>query len=332
MPRSCSPCFMRSPAEMPYMFALESAIDEMAERCGIDPVEFRRINDTGLKPISGKPYTSRSLNQCFARASEVFGWWARDLRPGSMRDGEWMVGYGCATACRSSRTSPSSARVRLTRDGHVLVQIAAHDVGTGATTIMGQIAAETLGIPLAEIEVRMGDTRLPAGPPADGSKTTASAGPAVKSACDKVVTRFGATMPAVDAIEAAFDRLGIGSIEEYAERAPRNSPGMAPLYKGMFGGADPDPLMTMSFGAQFVEVRIHRRTREIRVPRMTGAFATGRIMNPRTARSQLMGGMIWGVSAALLEATEIDGRRALCQRQHRRVAVKQGSPQTFSTT
>jgi xanthine dehydrogenase YagR molybdenum-binding subunit len=307
-----TPGFMRAPPEVPYMFALECAIDEMAEKCGIDPVDFRRINDTDTSPITGKKFTSRSLNECFVAAAEAFGWSKRDRSPRSMRDGDWLVGYGCATACYPSHSMPATARVRLTADGKARVQIAAHDVGSGATTIMGQIAAEAFGIPLDDVTIEMGDSRLPPGPIAGGSMTTASAGSAVKAACDKVIARFGTSVPTGKELQLAFSALKQGSIEEYAEWAPPRSPGAGPLYEGKMSGGPPDPdaILAYAFGAEFVEVRIHSRTREIRVPRITGAFAAGRIMNPRTARSQLMGGLIWGVSSALLEATEIDEKRA----------------------
>ena len=315
-----TPGFMRSPPETPYIYALESAIDEMAHACGIDPVEFRRLNDTMVSPINGAPYTSRSLMKCFDAAAASFGWDKRQSAPGTHRDGEWLVGFGCATAVYPTNMMPSTARVRMTADGHVLVQVAAHDVGTGAYTVMQNIAAERLGIAHEHIRVEMGDTDLPPGNVAGGSMTTASSGSAVKAACDKIALRFGNRVPEPAALKDAFTRLGTASIEEYAEYAPPSSGvgGIQALYRGQMGGSEGQqqkgednkkPLM-MAFGANFVEVRVHARTREIRVPRMTGAFAAGRIVNPRTARSQYLGGMIWGLGAALLEETQLDRKRA----------------------
>lgn len=298
-----TPGFMRSPPEVPYMFALECAIDELAERCGLDPVAFRRLNDTQSSPISGRPYTSRHLNECFAAAAEQFGWARRDPRPRSMRSGDWLVGYGCATSARPAQSGASNARVRLTADGRAVVQIGAHDVGTGATTIMGQVAAGILKVPLDRISVQMGDTRLPRATGAGGSRTTAGGGSAVKAACDRIVARFDGRIPQGAALRSAMGGLGLGSIEEYAEWSP---PG-----EGAAGGqAAAEAPLACAFGAQFVEVRIHSRTREIRVPRITGAYAAGRVMNPRTARSQLMGAMIWGIGSAIHEFTELDERRA----------------------
>lgn len=309
-----TPGFMRSPPETPYMYALESAMDEMAEKLGIDPVEFRRINDTQTSPTTGAPYTSRSLMECYDEAASSFGWSKRNPQPMSMAQGDWLVGYGCATACYPTNMMPATARIVLTPEGRAEVLIAAHDVGTGAYTVMQQIAADELGIDPAAITVRMGDTTLPPGPVSGGSMTTASAGSAVKAACEKVRQRFGGTVPAVDDMSAAFRKLGSNRIEEYAEWAPPGSgeDAIKALYKGKFGGGggdEPKPLM-YAFGAEFVEVRVHRLTREIRVPRMTGAFAAGRIVNPRTARSQYLGGMIWGLGQALLEKTELDLLRA----------------------
>lgn len=310
-----TPGFMRSPPEVPYMFALECAVDELAEKCGIDPVEFRKLNDTAKSPITGEKFTSRHLIECFDAGAKAFGWSRRNPAIGAMRDGDWLVGYGTAATCYPAQSMPATARVRLSPDGHVRVQIAAHDVGTGATTIMGQIAAEAFGVDLDKVTVEMGDSRLPPGPVAGGSMTTASAGSAVKAACDKVIARFGNRLPPTgDLLVAAFKKLNLGVVEEYAEWAPPKSKGgVARLYEGqMSGGAEGEekPMLAFAYGAEFVEVHVHARTKEIRVPRILGAFAAGRIMNPRTARSQLMGGLIWGISSALHEATEIDTKRA----------------------
>ena len=312
-----TPGFMRSPPETPYMYALESAMDEMAVALAMDPIEFRRINDTQVSPITGAPYTSRSLMTCYDQAAASFGWNRRTAAPMSMASGDWLIGYGCATACYPTNMMAATARVRLTADGRAHVEIAAHDVGTGAYTVMRQIAARALGLAPEAVEVAMGDSALPPGPVAGGSMTTASAGSAVKLACDKVAARFGGTMPASGDLADAFHRIGSNRIEEYAEWWPEGSGPQAvkSLYKGQMGGGGggepdkPKPLM-YAFGAEFAEVRIHRLTREIRLVRMTGAFAAGHIVNPRTARSQYLGGMIWGLGQALLERTEIDEKRA----------------------
>ena len=311
-----TPGFMRSPPETPYMYALESAMDEMAVALQMDPVEFRRINDTQKSPISGLPYTSRSLMKCYDQAAASFGWKNRNLKPGSMQADDWMVGFGCATACYPTNMMAATARVKLTADGRAHVEIAAHDVGTGAYTVMQQIAARELGLNLEHVQVTMGDTVLPPGPVAGGSMTTASAGSAVKMACDKVKARFGNNMPPRADLGAAFDRIGSNRVEEYAEWWPEGSgpDAVKKLYMGHSAGGDSADKKSKppmyAFGAVFVEARVHRLTREIRVPRMTGAFAAGHIVNPRTARSQYLGGMIWGLGQGLLEKTEIDEKRA----------------------
>jgi xanthine dehydrogenase YagR molybdenum-binding subunit len=312
-----TPGFMRSPPEVPYMFALESALDELAIELKMDPMELRRLNDTMKDPISGAPYTSRSLLRCYDEAARAFGWSRRDPRPGAMRDGDWLIGWGCATACYPTQVAPAAARVRLTADRTVRVQIAAQDIGTGAYTIAAQIAADRLGVDLASVQVELGDTNLPPGPIAGGSITTASAGSAVAKACDAVIARLARGSGGafgINDLSTAFARLGVGAIEEYAEWLPDGAKpeSLAKLYAGkttIVGGPMEDRIM-YAFGAEFVEVRVHVRTREVRVPRAVGAFAAGRVINPATARSQLMGGIIWGLSSALHEATEIDRRAA----------------------
>jgi xanthine dehydrogenase YagR molybdenum-binding subunit len=336
-----TPGFMRSPPVVPYIYALETAMDELAAKLRMDPVEFRRVNDTMTDPVSGKPYSSRSLMQCYDEAGGAFGWKRRDPRPGSMRDGDWLIGWGCATAVYPTHVATATARVRLMPDGKVRVQSAAHELGTGAYTVIGQMAAQELGVPLAATTVELGDSDLPPAMVAGGSNTTASTCSAVMKACaaireklaraattandgplagrdpgQVVLKDVALTAPdgATEKLEDTFRRLGVSAIEEYAEYAPE---GVKPdavksLYAGkgaMTGGPKGRKLM-YAMGAEFVEVRVNAATREIRVPRMVGAFAAGRLMNTRTARSQLMGGMIWGISSALHESTEIDKRNA----------------------
>lgn len=310
-----TPGFMRSPPELPYMYALESAMDELAVALRIDPVELRRRNDTMTSPVSGARFTSRSLMQCYDEASHAFGWADRDPRPGAMQDGDWLVGWGCATACYPTQMSPATARLHLEPDGHLRVQVAAHDVGTGAYTVIAQQAAEGLGLPLDKVIVELGDSDLPPGPVAGGSITTASVCSVVKQACEAINRRLsGGSSTAPQDLAAGFARLNRAAIEEYAEWSPPSVGPSGPraMYKGglkMGGGAMADRAM-FAFGAEFVEVRVHRRTREIRVPRITGAFAGGRIVNPRTAQSQYLGGLVWGIGSALHEATEIDRHHA----------------------
>jgi xanthine dehydrogenase YagR molybdenum-binding subunit len=335
-----TPGFMRSPPVVPYIFALETAMDELAVKLGMDPVELRRVNDT-MTDAMGKSFTSRSLMTCYDQASAAFGWSKRNPQLSSMRDGDWLIGWGCATACYPTHIGTATARVRLLPSGEVRVQTAAHDLGTGAYTVIGQMAAEQLGVPLSSVTVELGDSSLPPAPVAGGSNTTASCCSVVMKACGAIREKlFRAASTANDGplagrsasemtladgmikapgggeekLEDVLKRLGVGAIEDYAEFVPE---GLKPesvknLYAGkpgLTGGSQGEHLM-YAFGAEFVEVRVHAMTREIRVPRMVGAFAAGRIMNTRTAHSQLMGGMIWGISSALHEATEIDPHTA----------------------
>jgi xanthine dehydrogenase YagR molybdenum-binding subunit len=238
---------------------------------------------------------------CYDAAAEGFGWARRNPRPGAMRDGEWLIGWGCATACYPTHVGPATVRLRLHHEGRARVQVAAHDLGTGAYTVIGQMAAERLGLPLSAVTVELGDSALPPAPVAGGSNTTASVCSALIEACAAVRRK-----------QAAGSNAAV--IEEYVEWRPEGTPedAVAKLYQGgtAFAGGSSGARTMYAFGAEFVEVRVHARTREVRAPRLVGAFAGGRIMNPRTARSQLMGGLIWGLSSALHEATELDGRAA----------------------
>ena len=337
-----TPGFMRSPPEVPYLFALESAMDELAVQLNMDPIELRRINDTMKEPIDGKPYTSRALMACFDAGAEAFGWSKRDAQPKSMSEGDWMIGYGCAATCYPTQMAPAAARVRLQRDGRARIEIAGHEIGNGAYTVIAQAAAEKLDIPVEKVTVALGDSDLPPAPVAGGSNSTASTCSAVMMVCDQIRQRlFKAILPADSLIdkaketvglgqtqvtqaaksdrpldlETAFDALGVSMVEEYGEWKPEGAPldSFRAMHNGkmrMVGGSEMKDRIAFAFGAEFVEVRVNRWTQEIRVPRLLGVFAAGRIMNPRTARSQLMGGLIWGMSSALLEATELDERHA----------------------
>ncbi len=335
-----TPGFMRAPNEMQSFFALESAMDELAAKLDMDPVELRRRNDTDRHPVADVPFSSRSLMECYDDASASFGWRDRDAGVGAMRDGDWLVGYGCATATYPTNVAPSSARVRADADGFALVELAAHDVGTGAYTIMGQIAAQRLGLPLNAVEVRMGNSNLPVAPLAGGSTTSAASGSAVHVACLRMgaqVARILVDMPdsPFAGKQASKIRLRDGTLEhedgtsmpfiealgltpraeatvdaEYAHPDLTDQK-LRATYKGGYGVAGPvTPKRAMfAFGAEFAEVRVHRWTKEIRVPRLHGAFAAGNILNRKTAHSQLMGGMIWGIGSALHEHTTTDEPR-----------------------
>jgi xanthine dehydrogenase YagR molybdenum-binding subunit len=336
-----TPGFMRAPPDTPYMFALESGMDELAYALNMDPVELRRINDAATDPVDGKPFSSRSLMKCFDVAAERFGWSRRTPQPGSMREGDWLVGWGCATSTYPTNIGPAAVRLSLTPAGKATVEMAGHEIGTGAMTVAAITAAQGLGLRVEDVSVFFGDSNLPPVTVAGGSNNTATITNAIAKGCEEVRSRIaaaavssngvfaGADAPALkleggalvdpggarEPLSQALARVAGGMLEVLAENTPAGLPAsaMADLYKGksmMSRGEARKDVSAFAFGAHFVEVRIHRLTHEIRTPRVVSAFAAGTIVNPITARSQYMGGAIWGLSSALHEATEIDARRA----------------------
>ena len=335
-----TPGFMRAPPETPYMFALESAMDELAHELQMDPVELRRVNDTPTDPVTGKPFSSRSLMSCFDQAAAKFGWERRIAQPGVSVEGDWQVGLGCATACYPSNIGPAAARVSLTADGKLSVGIAGHEIGTGAYTTVAVIAARSLGLQPENVTVHMGDSDLPPIMIAGGSNNAASASLVVAKACQQLRDRISqaavtlrdsqfhgvdpATLEFVEGklknadheepLTVAIERAG-HRLEAYAENIPDglSSKAIAEMTQGkpqMLSGAGRKDVTAYAFGAHFVEVGVHRRTREVRVRRVVSAFAAGTIINSMTAHSQFMGGVVWGLSSALHEETEMDAPAA----------------------
>ncbi len=333
--------FMRAPNEMQTFFGLESAMDELAWKLGVDPVELRRANDTMTHPTADVPFSSRSLMESYDAVSRSFGWEERGREVGSMTDGDWLVGYGCATATYPTNILASNARVRMQANGNAYVELAAHDVGTGTYTIMAQVAAARLGLTVDAVDVIMGEADLPVAPLSGGSTTAASAGSAVHDACLKIGQQVAARVSAMP--EGPLSGLNPGEIRledgnlhgpDGQSQSLKDALGMLPegeieavgtfrhqaltdklikaTFMGGYGTAGPvTPEFAMfAFGAEMVEVRIHKYTHEIRVPRIHGAFAAGTWLNRKTAHSQLMGGMIWGIGSALHEVTETDKPRA----------------------
>ncbi|MDP4024193.1 xanthine dehydrogenase family protein molybdopterin-binding subunit [Methylobacterium sp. NEAU 140] len=326
---------MRAPPEVPYLFALETAMDELAGELGMDPIALRRRNDTATDPVTDKPFTSRPLMACFDAGAAAFGWARRAPRPGVTRDGPWRVGLGCAASVRPVKIAAATMRVRLCADGSAEVATAGHEIGNGITTLLAMGAAERLGVAVERVRVRLGDSALPPSGISGGSSTTTSLMNALALGCEQVRGRLaraaaapggplagrdpdalaladgvlaapdGAALP----LQAAVGLLDPASVETLAEFVPRGGKPEAldALRAGHIGLTLPDDALAWAFGAQFAEVRVHAETGEIRVPRLTGAFAAGRVLNPLTARSQLVGGMIWGLGSALLEETVVDG-------------------------
>jgi len=279
-----TPRWMRAPGECPGMFALESAVDELAHELAIDPVELRVLNEPASDPETGKAFSSRHLVDCLRRGADAFGWDARDPAPGVRREGRWLVGTGVASALYPAMVMPSSARVTAHRDGRLVVEINATDIGTGARTVLAQVAADRLGVDPGRVDIRIGVSSLPTGSIAGGSAGTASWGWAVAKASLALgeLLRAGDDVP-VDGLAAeadtADDIAAMADVDRHA------------------------------YGAQFAEVRVDLDSGEVVLSRMLGVFAAGRILNSRTARSQFIGGMTMGASMALHEHGVMDARR-----------------------
>ncbi|MEV5181048.1 xanthine dehydrogenase family protein molybdopterin-binding subunit [Streptomyces werraensis] len=271
-----SPTWMRAPGEAPGSFALECALDELAEKCGVDPIELRLRNEPQTGPVSGLPFAGRNVAACFREGARRFGWDARDPRPGVRRDGRWLVGTGTAAASFPAGTLPSTAAVTAEADGGFTVRISASDIGTGARTALTLIAADALRVPSERIDVRLGDSDFGPSGIAAGSMGTRSWGWAVAAAAEELRERLvpGVELPP-EGITVRSDTTAAIAALAAKERH--------------------------TWGAQFAEVAVDVTTGETRVRRMLGVFAAGRIVNPLTARNQLVGGMIWGISMALHE-------------------------------
>jgi xanthine dehydrogenase YagR molybdenum-binding subunit len=314
------PTFMRAPGEASGSFALESAIDELAVAARVDPLALRLLNYAETDLHEEKPFSSKSLRQCYAAGAEAFGWARRSPEPGSMRDGDTLIGWGMATATYPMNRSKASARLVFGADGDVIVQSATQDLGTGTYTVMAQIAADALQMPIHRVRFELGDSLYPTAPISGGSQTSASVGPAVLAAVEAAKQKLFALALADKrspfAGLAASD-LALADGLVLAQAAPHMQVSVpALLVKNgldrlqVVGSAAPGDekqhFSMHSFGAQFVELRIDSALREIRVSRLVGAFAAGRILNAKTARSQAIGGMVFGIGMALLEQTTVD--------------------------
>ncbi|GHO99473.1 xanthine dehydrogenase [Reticulibacter mediterranei] len=277
------PAWMRAPGECPGMFALESAMDELANACGIDPIELRIRNEPEIDPETGHPFSSRGLVACLREGAQRFGWQQRDPRPGVWVEGRWRVGTGIAASTYPTRRRVSSARIRVDHEGRYTVLIDATDIGTGAWTVLTQIAADALDAPIEQVHLEIGDTALPQASLAGGSMGTASWGTAIVEAAHKLRERL-------QEVRGAIPAEGLEVVAESTENA----------YAKQFS--------MHAFGVQFAEVRVNQDSGEVRVPRLLGVFAAGHMMNAKTARSQLLGGMSMGLSMALHEQSVMDPR------------------------
>ena len=299
---------MRAPGEATGMMALEIAVDEMAEKLGIDPIEFRILNDTQVDPEKPeRPFSQRQLTECLRTGAERFGWSKRNPQPGRVRDGRWLVGIGAAAAFRNNLLTKSAARVRLDNKGVVTVETDMTDIGTGSYTIIAQTAAEMMGVPLDKVQVRLGDSAFPVSAGSGGQWGGNNSTAGVYAACVKLR-------------EAIAQKLGFNSAEvEFTDGEVRAGNRAVPLAQaaGEAGLSAEDEIeygdlakkyQQSTFGAHFVEVGVDAATAEIRVRRMLAVCAAGRILNPKTARSQVIGAMTMGVGAALMEELVVDKR------------------------
>jgi xanthine dehydrogenase YagR molybdenum-binding subunit len=299
---------MRAPGEASGMMALEIAIDEMAEKLGIDPIEFRILNDTQVDPEKPeRPFSQRQLTECLRSGAERFGWNKRVAEPRKIRDGRWLVGIGVAAAFRNNLLTKSAARVRLDKSGVVTVETDMTDIGTGSYTIIAQTAAEMMGVPIEQVRVRLGDSAFPVSSGSGGQWGGNNSTAGVYAACVKLR-------------EAVAQKLGFNSAEAvFGDGQVRAGNRSVPLAEaaGDGGLAGEDAIeygdldkkyQQSTFGAHFVEVGVDAATAEIRVRRMLAVCAAGRILNPKTARSQVIGAMTMGVGAALMEELVIDKR------------------------
>jgi xanthine dehydrogenase YagR molybdenum-binding subunit len=300
---------MRAPGEAPGMMALEIAIDEMAEKLGLDPIAFRIRNDTQVDPEHPeRPFSQRELAACLRSGTERFGWSKRHPHPGQMRDGRWLIGLGVAAAIRNNLLAPSGARVRLDNHGIVTVETDMTDIGTGSYTIIAQTAAEMMGVSLDQVVVRLGDSAFPVSCGSGGQFGANNSTSGVFAACVKLR-------------DALAQKLGVNSADAvFAEGYVRSGNRSVPLAEaaGERGMAAEDAIeygdldktyQQSTFGAHFVEVGVDAATAEIRVRRMLAVCAAGRILNPKSARSQVIGAMTMGVGAALMEELVVDKRR-----------------------
>ncbi|MDB5584592.1 MAG: xanthine dehydrogenase, partial [Bradyrhizobium sp.] len=297
---------MRAPGESVGLMALECAMDELAEKLGLDPVELRVRNEPSEDPEKHIPYSSRHLIACMQEGARRFGWDKRNPKPGQIRDGRWLVGMGMAAATRGNPLLRSSANVRMNPDGTATVRMAMTDIGTGTYTILAQIAAEMLGLPIEHVRVELGDTDFPQAAGSGGSWGAGSSGSALFEACSALRDKLAQTA-GMDSANARFADGRIAAGEQSRKLTELIGAGMEANGEIRPGRNNKD-FSQQSYGAHFVEVGVDADTGEVRVRRMLGVFTAGRILNTKTARSQAIGGMVFGVGAALHEAMTLDPR------------------------
>ncbi|HEY2749993.1 xanthine dehydrogenase family protein molybdopterin-binding subunit [Phenylobacterium sp.] len=310
---------MRAPGEASGTLGLEVAMDELAEKLGIDPVELRILNEPEVDPENGRPFSIRQLVRCMREGAQLFGWDKRNSVPGQVRDGRWLVGVGMAAAIRGNFLLPAKASFTVDAMGLITVRQGMTDIGTGTYTVLAQIAAETLGVPLGDVRVEIGDSELPPAPGSGGQFGAATAGSAALDAgmnLRQAITEIAVADPASPLFGGPAEQItfqdGVIAIANRSERLSelirRNRPEGLTAEGEIRPAADSSKWSQHTYGAHYVEVGVDTITGEVRTRRMLGVFAAGRILNWKTARSQLTGGMIWGVGSALTEGNAVDPR------------------------
>jgi xanthine dehydrogenase YagR molybdenum-binding subunit len=309
--------FMRAPGVAPGMFALESAMDELAAKLGVDPVQLRLRNYATTDPVGKLPWSSKHLDECYRVGADKFGWSRRSPEPRTNRDSDWLVGHGMATALYPAHRSHAEVKIRFQSDGNVSVSAATHDLGTGMYTVLAVVASEALGIPIERIRPVLGDSALTPAPVAGGSQSTASVTPAVVTAVDAAKKKLISV--AVSGTKSPFSGLKPSDVS-YVNGALQAS-GKSVPFEGVLSALDRSAVEGsgsaspgeeehkygfLSFGAQFCEVRVNEWTGEARVTRFTSVMDVGTVVNQKTARSQVIGGIVFGIGMGLLEATKVD--------------------------
>jgi xanthine dehydrogenase YagR molybdenum-binding subunit len=303
---STTPTNMRAPAESYGAFGLETAMDRLAEKLDMDPVELRLRNLPEVHPENGAPFTSNALRNCLIEAAKAFGWAKRPLRHGTLSEGREQIGYGMALGCYGGYRSQAAVRASMRSDGTVEVASATHEIGSGTTSLMAQIAADVLGVPMARIEVRLGDTDLPAAPVHGASRTAATLGPATLVAAQALRAELDSLRAPGDADDAAtLARLGRERIDVVRHAGPPELDDAA--FQTMASGINTIRMpttaraATYAFAAHFAEVRVRPDLGLVRVTRLVSRCDIGRVLNPMQARSQIMGGLVFGLGMALTE-------------------------------
>lgn len=299
---------VRAPGEAIGTFAVECAMDELAERLGLDPIELRRRNEPVADPLTGKPFSTRRMLDCYDQGAAAFGWDRRVAMPGARREGDWLIGLGMAASLRGNFTVTAAARVTLAPGGRAVIETDMTDIGTGTYTILAQVAAEMLGLAVDRIDVRLGDTDFPPSAGSGGSFGAGSAGAAVALACEDIRAELALRMnAAADELVLADGQVTAGGRSQALADLIREAPIVAEAKSEP--GSEARRTSQASHGAQFAEVAVHAVTGEVRVRRMLGVFDVGRVLNRATAANQLIGGMVWGIGYALSEEAVVDPRR-----------------------